>query len=289
MIRKLFFLLIFSILLISFVKAEVIISEVMYDLDGSDSGREWIEIYSGEEINLSGWKFYEAETNHRLNLTKGSESFSGYAIIADNAGKFLEDNPDFDGNLFDSTFSLANTNETIALKDASLDIIDEITYLSIKGANGNGYSLQLVDEDWCEGAPTPGEDNECKAEEPEDNPDAHDLDENITGNNESLNDTINNTIITNNSSSNISNNSTNNVSSSNTNANKASISTKAVSTPAAKASNNNSEINGENITENEEKKVIYQSKNDRLKGSALYLMIGLFVLLFFYLFKSNKI
>jgi len=94
-----------AILLSSLTSAEVMINEIMYDVVGSDSGHEWVEIYSNQSIDLTGWKFYENSVNHNLNLINGSIILDGYAIIADNSNTFISDNPDYDGTLFDSAFS----------------------------------------------------------------------------------------------------------------------------------------------------------------------------------------
>lgn len=169
MSKKITFLTIFSvILLFPFIsKAAVVINEIMYDLDGSDSGREWIEVINNSDtaVNLTDWKFFEAETNHKLTLIQGDSNIPayGYAIIADNSGNFLTDNPGFSGILFDSTFSLSNTGENLALKNND-NIVDEITYNSSWGANGDGKSLQRKNPggnsndstSWGTGNPTPG-------------------------------------------------------------------------------------------------------------------------------------
>jgi len=141
----------------------IIINEIMYDLEGSDDGREWIEIFNTgtSEVDLTNWSFYEKETNHKLTLIRGTATLSanGYAIIADNAEKFLEDHPNYSGTLFDSAFSLSNTREKIAIKNGDL-IIDEVTYESSWGANGDGNSLQKFDNQWLAAPPTPGRKNE---------------------------------------------------------------------------------------------------------------------------------
>ena len=273
--RVLLFLLAF-ILLISSASAEVIISEIMYDLNGSDTGREWIEIYSADEANLSGWKFYEAETNHRLNLTKGSETFTGYAVIADNVNNFLSDNPDFDGVLFDSSFSLKNDNETIALKNSTLNITFEITYSSEWGGNGNGRSIQFADDEWCEGIPTPGEENECQES----------IEENTAENDTQINQTQqpdNETAQENQTQA----NSTENT-----------LAEDKEGTAAKKAADektfseyiksNASSNTSKNSSSNESaKKVIYQSKNDKMKEASIYLLGGLLLILVIYLIKQK--
>ena len=153
-----------SILILpAFVNA-LIINEIMYDLPGSDSDREWIEIYNdGSEINLTGWKFYESGTNHGLSLVNGSFILSSgdYAIIIDDASAFFLDYPSFNGNVFDSSFSLSNSGEDLALKNSSLDIVVSLTYSSSSGASGNNYSLQWNGSSFCEGDPTPGAQNSC--------------------------------------------------------------------------------------------------------------------------------
>lgn len=121
------------------------ITEIMYNPLGSDSGHEWIEILSNEPVNISGWKFYEAGTNHKLTIINGSWIVSGYAVIADEYDTFLEDYPSFNGTLFDSSWSsLSNSGEFLGLMNSSLDLVDSVNYSSDWGG-GSGYSLELTD------------------------------------------------------------------------------------------------------------------------------------------------
>ena len=156
-----------------FVFASVRINEIMYDLkEGSDTGREWVEIFnSGSEVvDLTGWRFYEAETNHKINLFRETNTFllpaGGYAIIADDPNKFLIDWSNFSGVVLDSSFSLSNTGETITLRNGELVDIDNVTYSSGWGANGDGNSLQNVNGTWVAQAPTPGAANSGSSESP---------------------------------------------------------------------------------------------------------------------------
>ncbi|MCR4343046.1 MAG: lamin tail domain-containing protein [Patescibacteria group bacterium] len=161
---KIFYLL-FILLFIfipKIVLGEVIINEIMYDLkEGSDSGREWIEIKNigNEDIDLSDWKLYEDNTNHSLNLFGNGVSFvlsGGYAVIADNAEKFLADWPEFGGVLFDSSFSLKNDGETLIIRDEALSDIDQVSYSKELGASGDGNSLQFINGNWEAKSPTTG-------------------------------------------------------------------------------------------------------------------------------------
>jgi hypothetical protein len=152
-------------LIIPLVSAEIVINEIMYNPDGPDDNHEWIEIYNdgSEDVNLTGWKFYEGGTNHGLTLKNGSWILepNNYAIIADDWDTFLEDWPNFSATLFDSTFSLSNSGEALVLKNSSLDVVENITYNSSWGADGDGDTLQLINNSWCAGDPTPGEPNYC--------------------------------------------------------------------------------------------------------------------------------
>jgi hypothetical protein len=147
----------------TFANAQIVINEVMYDLEGSDAGREWIEVENSgtDSVDVSGWKFFENETNHGLTLIQGNAEISsgGFAVISDNSDKFLTDWPSFSGILFDSSFSLKNTGELISIRDADLNDIDSLTYDTELGAGGDGDSLQLISGSWSADSPTPGSAN----------------------------------------------------------------------------------------------------------------------------------
>ena len=125
---------------------DIKINEIMYNLPGADAYLEWIELYNDvtKAINITAWKFYEADTNHRLVLVQGSMVIpvGGYAIIANNATAFLKEHPMCNCTVIDSTFSLRNTGEYIALKNATLVLVDNVAYNSSWGADGNGKTLE---------------------------------------------------------------------------------------------------------------------------------------------------
>jgi hypothetical protein len=130
----------------------LIINEIMYNPSGSDSGHEWIEVYNDRDtsINLEGWKLFEDDVNHALISISGNYALNAgeYAVVADEYKTFLLDYPDFYGTLLDSAWSsLSNSGEYIAIKNSSLDIVDEIVYPT-ELANGNGKSLERFDSGW---------------------------------------------------------------------------------------------------------------------------------------------
>ena len=120
---------------------------------------------------------------------------------------------------------------------------------------------------------------EAAPEEPEDNPD-NDSEENLSADNDTIrNETINSPI----------SNSSSNITSSKTNTSKTSTALSKTSSSrqlTAKAISNSTENSSENSTE-ERKEVIYQAKTDKMKKSALYLAIGLFIVLIIYLLKTK--
>ncbi|OGY58243.1 MAG: hypothetical protein A3E61_01845 [Candidatus Colwellbacteria bacterium RIFCSPHIGHO2_12_FULL_43_12] len=137
----------------------IVISEIMYDLPESDSGREWIEIRNvgNTSFEISKLSLYENKTNHKVKAIQGSINLAPneLAIIAESPDEFLKDNPTYKGVLFDSTFSLSNDGETIALRIADQEI-DQVVYYRKNGASGDGESLQLINDAWTPSVPTPG-------------------------------------------------------------------------------------------------------------------------------------
>jgi len=147
--------------------AQVIISEIMYNLEGTDADREWIEVFNNgvDAVDLESWKLYEGtnttKSNHTLTLNQGSGTLlsGGYAVVVDDPVTFLIDWPNYSGVLFDSSFSLSNTGETLILRDSELADIDTVTYSSDWGGDGDGNSLTYDDAVWSAQTPTPGSGN----------------------------------------------------------------------------------------------------------------------------------
>lgn len=141
----------------------IVISEIMYDVEGSDSKLEWIEVYNKdtEVADIRTWYFVESDTRHRLVHISGEETIDmeEYAIIADDAEAFEDEFPEFSGTLFDSSFSLSNDGETISLQNSDKIVIDDVTYTSEWGASGDGHSLQQIGNVWSMGIPTPWQEN----------------------------------------------------------------------------------------------------------------------------------
>ena len=153
----------FLLFIPNLLHAGVKITEIMYDLPGTDSNREWIEVLNEgpDTVILSDWKFFENDTNHKIELVAGGEQLvaGGYAIIADDSNAFLADNPGFAGTLFKSSFSLNNSGELLEIRTNEGVPTDSVTYSGEWGADGNELSLQKNGTEWIAAHPTPGKEN----------------------------------------------------------------------------------------------------------------------------------
>lgn len=140
--------------------ASAVISEVMYDLEGTDTDREWIEIVNNgsSAVDVSSFKLFEANTNHALTSVQGSTVLAPgeTAIIAVSPAAFLADWPGFSGRLFDSSFSLSNSGETLGIKNGADGEEDSIPYASAMGAQGDGKSLGRSGGTFVPQTPSPG-------------------------------------------------------------------------------------------------------------------------------------
>lgn len=150
--------------------AALSINEIMYDLPlpGSDTGREWVEIYNNgsNSIDLTKWKFDdEATSKHSLNAPpknggQGSVVIepNTYIILASDATVFLSEHPNFSATVIDTVMSLGQQDDrpyTLRLigEDGS---VEEVIYQTSLGAKGDGNSLQKINGIWSAAIPTPG-------------------------------------------------------------------------------------------------------------------------------------
>lgn len=141
------------------------ISEVMYDPAGTDTNREWIEIYNegSDAVDLTGMFFLTdgVSSAHHALVAQGSSSLPSheYAVIVQNVDSFRTDYPGWAGLLFDSSWSglTASSGKTLVVLDAENTVLDQLTYDPTIGATNDGNSLQRNESGaWVSGVPTPG-------------------------------------------------------------------------------------------------------------------------------------
>jgi hypothetical protein len=134
--RTIFLLIIvFAILVIFFclkLSAKVFINEFIPDPEGSDPGKEWVELYndSSESVDLKDWIISTiSESGNVRNTTL-------FGQIEENSLFLVIENEDlFDGTnkivVGDGKLNLYNTGKQIQLKNPAGEIVDQLEYSSV--------------------------------------------------------------------------------------------------------------------------------------------------------------
>jgi len=131
---------------------DIIFTEIMYDVEGSDGDREWVEIYNtcGSDINIdSSWRFFDG-SNHTITVSQGDDVLNSCeaAVIVDDVAAFMIDHPGYSGTILDSVVSLNNSGEELKLSlDNGASWLVQVVYNSDLGAAGDGNTLEY-DNGW---------------------------------------------------------------------------------------------------------------------------------------------
>lgn len=173
------FILIVSLGLPAAARAAVVINEIMYNPGGTDSGREWVELYNNgsQDVTLVGgsvkgsWRIADS-SNHTITdpasgVGRGKlvVPAGGYLVIATDPSVFMGE---FSGNysVAKSSLSLTNTGTSVSLIDGTGAVVDSVTYTASQGGDDNGTSLQLASSTWLQALPTPGAQNATERYDP---------------------------------------------------------------------------------------------------------------------------
>ena len=122
------------------------ITEFMYNAEGSDKGKEYIEIINAGpgEVSVSDIKFSEHGRSHGLSVASGSGVLhpGDVAVIVGQPDLFAE-HYSFKGTVLDSAnYALNNTASTIILLLKG-QAVHTVSYTKGEGANGDGNSLHI--------------------------------------------------------------------------------------------------------------------------------------------------
>lgn len=150
-----------GLLLPTATHAEVIITEIMYDVPGANAHKQWVEIQntgtSPEDLGTKDVRLVDHSGKHLLTTSQGSAILGpqSVAIVAQDPSNFLSAFPEYAGTLFKSSFSLTAAGSLFIA--SSKNITGSMaTYDSSQGAKGDGNSLQLSGTTFVPAAPTPG-------------------------------------------------------------------------------------------------------------------------------------
>lgn len=138
--------------------SDIIITEIMYNPEGSDSDFEWIEIINTglNPVTIIGgntdssWRIVDGSSNRTLSDTafQGDMTINSdeIIVIAKNPIQFMTRYPSYIGDLLESSaMSLGNTEDTLGLKIGTTGIIwNEVNYFETWGGS-NGKSLEKID------------------------------------------------------------------------------------------------------------------------------------------------
>ncbi len=138
---------IIAILLLSVcVSANVVISQVLYDPVGTESGGEAIELKNtgSSVIDLSDWVIATEASNTDIIIPQGEFIEPGKTfLVADSGWSTKRDDAEWRDADLEDTMTLGNSDSGIALKDSSGNFIDAV---------GWGDSEEIEDDLW-EGVP----------------------------------------------------------------------------------------------------------------------------------------
>ncbi len=144
---------------------DIIITEIMPNPSGTDSVREWFEIYNTTDspINLNGWILHDGGTNSGTDVIEGdniiaSHDYFVFCVRADsltNGG--VPEDYDYIYGYSGTGLALSNTEDTLKICMPADVIIDSVRYVYSSWPCGTGSSMQLKDvaldndvvTNWC--------------------------------------------------------------------------------------------------------------------------------------------
>ncbi len=111
------------------VQASVVISQVLYDPVGTESGGEAVELRNNgiSAIDISNWVLATESSASDATIPENTIlQPNAVYLIADAGWSLSKDNPEWKNADLEETITMANSNSGIALKDASGAIIDAV-------------------------------------------------------------------------------------------------------------------------------------------------------------------
>ncbi|MFN0173644.1 MAG: lamin tail domain-containing protein [Saprospiraceae bacterium] len=139
---------------------QIIFSEINYQSAITTDAGDWVELLnvSDSPVDISGWKFRDSDDNHNFDIPLNTvlPGLGRIVLVADTAlfsNRFPLVN-NYNGPL---GFDLNNAGEAIRLFNSSGRLYQSMVYDQAspwpQGANGNGFTLEIIDENGnlCDG------------------------------------------------------------------------------------------------------------------------------------------
>lgn len=147
---------------------QLIFSEINYlSATNADAG-DWVELLNtaASPLDISGWEFKDSDDNNAFKFPSNTILPAlGRLVLAADTALFAARFPTVTNKTGPTGFGLSNTGEALRLFDATGRLYQSMVYDQAapwpQGANGNGYTLELVNEtrnlcdgnNWQDGCP----------------------------------------------------------------------------------------------------------------------------------------
>jgi hypothetical protein len=130
---------------------DIIFSEINYKSSSFTNAGDWVELLntSSNAIDISNWKFRDDDDTHNFNIPLNTViPPSGRIVILFDSLLFTNRFPSVTNYVGQFNFGLSSNGDAIRLFDATGRLYQSVIYDDLlpwpQGANGNGYTLELV-------------------------------------------------------------------------------------------------------------------------------------------------
>jgi hypothetical protein len=135
-------------------EAQITVTEINYNSDGSLNAGDWIEIYnnSANEIDISGWKIKDNNPVNYFEIPFGlTLDANAFLIIAEDTAAFKNIYPGTENVTGGFNFNFNNDTDQIILEGINGNMIFSMNYADSSpwpsGADGTGRTLELITSD----------------------------------------------------------------------------------------------------------------------------------------------
>ena len=130
---------------------DIIFSEINYKSSSFTNAGDWVELLntSSNAVDISNWKFRDDDDTHNFNIPLNTViPPSGRIVILFDSLLFTNRFPSVTNYVGQFNFGLSSNGDAVRLFDATGRLYQSVIYDDLlpwpQGANGNGYTLELV-------------------------------------------------------------------------------------------------------------------------------------------------